>query len=103
MAYDLHIFRGANWWEGTNAPVTETELLSVSGVEKMGEISDVNPQSGVSIKMNANDMFSYNGAAIRLRKGMLTVAARNEDAVETIRPLAQALGAVIQGDEGEMY
>ena len=34
---------------------------------------------------------------------MITLAARNEDAAEVIHPLADALGAVIQGDEGEFY
>lgn len=46
LAYDLHIFKGENWWSGTDRPITAEELL---------------------------------------------------------RPLADALGALIQGDEGEFY
>jgi len=38
-----------------------------------------------------------------LKDGMIIAAARNEDTVETIHPLADTLGAVIQGDEGEFY
>lgn len=48
-------------------------------------------------------MFSFNNAILILRKGILNVSIRNEDAIETVRPVADALGAVIQGDEGEYY
>ena len=46
-------------------------------------------------------MFSFDKAIIILRKGMLDVSISNEEAIEILRPIADALGAVIQGDEGE--
>ena len=93
MAYDIHIFRGNDWWKGTTDPITAEELLSVEGVKSANNVTSTNPQTGVEIKE----------AYVMLRKGMITVAARNEDAIEVVRPLAEALGAVIQGDEGEFY
>ncbi len=103
MAYDLHIFRGKDWWEGTNNPITAEELLSVKGVEGTNSVTSSNPQTGVEIKVAGDGLYSYKEAYVMLRKGMITVAARDENAVEVIRPLAEALGAVIQGDEGEFY
>lgn len=103
MAYDVHVFRGKNWWEGTDKPITEEEILAVAGAKRLGEVSDVNPKNGVVVKVSGNDMFSFNNAVFRLTKGILNVSIRSEEAIETIRPLADALGAVIQGDEGEYY
>ena len=48
-------------------------------------------------------MYSFDDAVFILEDGMITLAARNDDAADIIRPLADALGAVIQGDEGEFY
>ena len=48
-------------------------------------------------------MYAFGEALFTLENGMITLAARNENAAEIIRPLAEALGAVIQGDDGEFY
>ncbi|MBR6147988.1 MAG: hypothetical protein IKQ44_06555 [Lachnospiraceae bacterium] len=103
MAYDVHMFRGRNWWEGTDNPITEEEILAVNGVKRISEVSDVNPQNGVAVRVGGNDMFSFDKAIIILRKGILDVSISNEEAIEILRPIADALGAVIQGDEGEYY
>ena len=103
MAYDIHIFRGKDWWKGTTDPITAEELLSVEGVKSANSVTSTNPQTGVEIKVTSDGLYSYKEAYVMLRKGMITVAARNEDAIEVVRPLAEALGAVIQGDEGEFY
>lgn len=103
MAYDLHIFRGKDWWDGTDKPITAEELLSVEGVESANNITSVNPETGAKISVSSEGMFSYKDSYFMLRKGMITVAVRDEKAIEVIRPFAEALGAVIQGDEGEFY
>ena len=103
MAYDIHIFRGTNWWEETNEPIETEELLSIEGVENVDQISNINPQTGAEIKISDNDMFSYHEVTLRLKKGILTFATRSDDEIETVRPLADALKASIQGDEGEAY
>lgn len=103
MAYDIHIFRGKNWWEGTANPITAEELLSVEGVKCANSVTSTNQQTGVVIKVASDDLYSYKEAYVMLKKGMITVAARDENAIEEIRPLAEALRAVIQGDEGEFY
>lgn len=91
MAYNLHIFRGDSWWDETDKPITAEELLAVKGVK-----------SADNIVPNL-EMYSFGDAIFMLEDGMITLAARNVDAAEIIRPLADALGAVIQGDEGEFY
>ena len=103
MAYDIHIFRGKDWWEGTTNPITAEELIFVDGVESANSVTSTNQQTGVEIKVASDGLYSYKEAYVMLRKGMITVAARDENAIEVIRPLAEALGAVIQGDEGEYY
>lgn len=103
MAYDIHIFRGTNWWEETNEPIVTEELLSIEGVENIDQISNVNSQTGAEIKISDNNMFSYHEVALRLKKGILTFATRSDDEIETVRPLADALKASIQRAEGEVY
>ena len=103
MAYNLYVFRGKNWWEGTTEPITAEELLAVAGVENANKVSTANPQTGAVISVSGDDMYSYKEVYLRLRKGMLTFAVRDEDDAEIIRPVADALNAVIQGEEGEYY
>jgi len=103
LAYHLHIFRGSNWWEGASNPITAEELLSVAGVAQADSISTTSPQTGIVLSMPNCNMFTYKEAFLMLKDGMIIAAARNEDTVETIHPLADTLGAVIQGDEGEFY
>lgn len=103
MAYNLYVFRGKNWWEGTTEPITAEELLAVSGVTSADKISSTNPQTGAVISVSGDGMYSYKEAYLSLRKGMLTFAVRDESDAEIIRPVADALKAVIQGEEGEYY
>ncbi len=103
MAYNLHIFRGDDWMDGTDDPITAEELLAVKGVETFNNIPITNPKTGISLSMASQDMFCFGEAVFMLTDGMITVAARNDDAAEILRPLADALDAVIQGDEGEYY
>ena len=103
VAYDLHIFRGDNWWEDTEYPITCEELLSVEGVKRADGITAADPRRGISLGVSGVDMFSFGEALFVLKKGIVTIAAQNEAAAETMRPAADALGAVIQGDDGEFY
>ena len=103
LAYDLHIFRGENWWGGTDRPITAEELLSVEGVKTAGDIAAVSPLTGFSVAVPSLDMFSFGDVLLMLKKGMVTVSVRDEAAAELLRPIADALGALIQGDEGEFY
>ncbi|MBR1598995.1 MAG: hypothetical protein IJ661_08810 [Lachnospiraceae bacterium] len=103
MAYDIHVFRGNDWLSEVNNPISTKELLSVEGVEVVNNVSSTNPKTGITINVSNNDMFSYKEVIFTLKKGVITVAVRNNDVIETMRPLANALGAVIQGDEGEFY
>lgn len=96
MAYTVSIFR-------ENAPITADELLAVDGAEKFTFPGITNPKTGMTLSMGNNDMFSYNGAVFTLRKGRLEAECRHEDTPDILRPLAEALGAVIQGEEGEYY
>ena len=103
MAYDIHIFRGTEWTDGADDPITEEELLAVDGVERFVQPAIVNPKTGLKMSMGADDMYTFGKAVFMLEDGMITVACRNEDVPEVMRPVAEALGAVIQGDEGEYY
>ncbi|MBO7475171.1 MAG: hypothetical protein J6U00_14440 [Ruminococcus sp.] len=103
MAYNLHIFRGTDWTDGADDPITADELLSIDGVEKFSQPPITNPRTGLSMSMGMNNMYSFGKAVFMLEDGMITVACRNEDVPDVMRPLAEALGAVIQGDEEEYY
>lgn len=103
MAYNLHIFRGDSWWDGTDEPITTEELLTIEGVKSADNVSTTNPITGIPLIVPNIDMYSFCDAIFMLKDGMITLAARNDDAADIIRPLADALGAIIQGDEGEFY
>jgi len=103
VAYNLHIFRGDSWWDGADEPITAEELLAVEDVKRVDNISTTNPRTVLSLIVPNLDMYSFGDAIFILEDGMITLATRNDDAAEIIRPLADALGAIIQGDEGEFY
>lgn len=103
MAYNLHIFRGTEWIDGTDEPITADELLSIDGVEEFSQPPITDPKTGLSMSMGMDNMYSYGDAIFMLEDGMITVACRNENVPDIMRPLAEALGAVIQGDEDEYY
>lgn len=64
---------------------------------------DIHIFRGTEWTDGADDMYTFGKAVFMLDDGMITVACRNEDVPDVMRPVAEALGAVIQGDEGEYY
>ena len=98
MAYDIHIFRGTDWEDGADKPITHEELLAVDGVEIADQSSE-----GLSYSIGMADIYSYGEAMFILDDGMINIPCRSEDVPDKMRPLAEALGAVIQGDDGEYY
>lgn len=103
MAYNLHIFRGTDWIDGADDPIAENELLSIDGVEEFSRPPITDPRTGIKLSMGMDNMYTYGKALFMLEDGMITVACRNEDVPDVMRPLAETLGAVMQGDEGEYY
>ena len=103
MAYTLHIFRGTEWTDGADEPITPEELLAVDGVSEFSQPAIKNPITGLMLSTGMDDMYSYDGNVFLLNDGMIEIACRNDGVDEIFRPLAEALGAVIQGDEGEFY
>ena len=59
MAYNLHIFRGTDWTDGADDPITADELLSIDGVEKFSQPPITNPRTGLSMSMGMDNMYSY--------------------------------------------
>ena len=103
MAYDIHVFRGKDWFDGTTDPITEEELTAVSGVKKIESVSLSNPSTKENVRLSDKSMFSYDKMTFMLRKGMITLSINDESDIEIIRKLADSLKAIIQGDEGELY
>ena len=103
MAYDIHVFRGKDWFDGTRDPITEEELTAVNGVKKIESVSLSNPNTQETVRLSDKRMFSYDKMTFMLRKGMITLPINDESDIEIIRPLADSLKAIIQGDEGELY
>ncbi|MCR5599796.1 MAG: hypothetical protein K6G33_03500 [Ruminococcus sp.] len=103
MAYTLHIFRGTEWTDGADDPITPEELLAVDGVSEFSQPPITDPRTGLTLSTDMDNMYSYGDAIFMLDDGMIDVACRNDDVDEILRPLAEALGAVMQGDEGEFY
>lgn len=102
MAYGIHVFRGTDWWNGTDNPITEEEMLKIEGVNPVDQFS-ANGQGGSMISINRKSMYSFNNINLLLHKGMLDISIRDDEAIYSIRQVANKLDAIIQGDEGEVY
>src|SRR5580765_6220639 len=80
MGYDLHITRAASWTDSARSPITPSEWQRV--VEAHPHL--------------AAHSLSYDGAEI-------TAKNPDESLGRTMVQIANALGAKVQGDDGEIY
>jgi hypothetical protein len=80
MGYDLHITRAVNWTDAASSPITPAEWQRVAKAHP---------------DLTANAL-SYDGAEI-------TAKNPDESLARTMVRIATSLGAMVQGDDGEIY
>ena len=56
MAYTLHIFRGTEWTDGADEPITPEELLAVEGVSEFSQPPLKDPKTGLTLSTGMDNM-----------------------------------------------
>ena len=107
MAYSIHIFRGSDWTSEPDEPITADELLAVESIAPYQLPPVQNPKTGEMLTGTIKGMYTYRNGAdeipVQLKKGILYAECSDKSTPEKLLPLAEALHAKIQGDEGEFY
>ncbi|QDX24925.1 hypothetical protein FPZ54_02020 [Sphingomonas suaedae] len=110
MGYDLHIHRRKDWLdEGDDIELTEWEALcrSDASLEITGEATATIPQTGDVIRLSRPGMAVWTAATgstwFWLDRGEVTTSGADSVVIAKSCEIAEALGARVQGDDGEFY
>lgn len=113
MSYDLHITKAAEWPQSSAQPITESEwkdaVVNDGQLRLDASVTAVNPKTGETIRIDNPRMASWTDPAtgdkffFSYSRGKITVSNPSETGVEKMKAVASALGARVQGDEGEWY
>jgi len=115
MGYDVHITRADDWGESAASPISLDEWIAYvksdpemrfDGFAEAKSPSDQilryeNP--GLAVWLAHSGSASGRTPWFDLRQGCVTVKNPDEEILAKMRAIAQALGARVQGDDGELY
>lgn len=112
MGYDLHITRASEWSQSSSQPITPEEWLGVvqgrSDYVSVPHAEATSP-SGELIRVRGEHMVEWrghpSGAIVWFSwfRGRISVKNPDDVTIDQMRAIATALGARVQGDEGEHY
>jgi hypothetical protein len=114
VGYDVHITRRANWWDDDEEVITAAEWAAVVAadpdLEMVGDAEARTPDGAVLrydsptlAAMITHPRRDQHGAWLDLWRGNVVVKNPDEVLLAKMRDIAGALGARVQGDEGEYY
>ena len=104
MGYDLHITRAEDWAEAAETPIDFAEWTTYAETDSRLSVAGTialrnhDPQEQSVYALSHGD-----GPTIHWHRGDLVVAGASDADVEQLRPIADALAARVQGDDGEFY
>lgn len=115
MGYDVHITRAAEWSDSMESPISleewtahveaDPEMRMDNAAEATTPSGDVlryeNP--GLAVWLGSSGRSEGQTAWFDLRDGRIVVKGPDEEILEKMRAIARALGARVQGDDGELY
>lgn len=104
VGYDLHITRAEDWAEAADTPIAFAEWTTYAQ-------SDARLSASGTIALRNHDpheqpvyvLSHADGPSIHWYQGDLVVTGASDADVEQLRPIADALDARVQGDDGEFY
>jgi hypothetical protein len=104
LGYDFHITRAEDWTEAADTPINFAEWTSYAQ-------SDARLAPAGTIALRDHDPYeqpvyvlSYaDGPSIHWNRGDLVVTGASESDIGQLQPMAGALLARVQGDDGEFY
>ncbi|MHA6531430.1 hypothetical protein [Paenibacillus sp. BAC0078] len=108
MSYDVHITRADHWINSESKPISLAEakvyFAATTGFEYTNELSHQTPFGTMTI---GGEFFICSDGdkkiPFRYHEGRITVSGADDFAIGRMKKVAQALAAVVQGDEGELY
>jgi hypothetical protein len=113
MGYDLHVHRGDEWSDlPPDAEISLEEWRAyVAGATdlRMDDAVETQSPTGEVIRMESPGLTTWTGAPgggpviFDFRGGRVVVANPDEPTIARLGEVARALGARVQGDEGEFY
>ncbi|GGV66645.1 hypothetical protein GCM10010277_74610 [Streptomyces longisporoflavus] len=108
MGYDVHITRRDNWWDDSGPEITETEWRTVIATDPDLEMTPPDLIDGQhpiwTAEMVTHPPEKRFGTAIHWFSPS-DISAKNptDILISKMQAVAQALGARLQGDDGEYY
>jgi hypothetical protein len=109
MGYDLHVFRGDEWFEAEPIPFDEwAEFVESSNdLRATGSVEATTP-AGETIRMEDDGLAEWAGhgkapVPVLFSDGQLVVKNPDDETIAWLVSVADRLGARVQGDDGEFY
>lgn len=111
MGYGLHITRRAHWSDEDGAEITAGEwaayVASDPELEMTGVAEAVTPQ-GETLRIQADGMTRWvqggdTSGWLSFRRGSISANNPSDDLTIKMHKIAVALGAKLEGDQGEEY
>ncbi|MFB6835766.1 hypothetical protein [Streptomyces sp. NPDC056361] len=115
MGYDVHITRRTPWWEDEGARITTREWGAVVAADsdlEMVQVAQASPRgqdAGVEYRhewlaqMRTHPRRDAHGAWLNWADGQVVVKNPDGVLIAKMREIARALGARVQGDDGDYY
>lgn len=108
MSYNVHITRAEHWTESGSNPISLEEAKAYFAAQEEFEYS-----SGLSLKgpfgtmTIGGEFFNWideeDSVPFKYTEGRITVSSADDYVIHKMKEVAAGLGAIVQGDEGEIY
>ena len=111
MGYDLHIVRTRQWVDADQRPITQDDVDTLIAADpelswsKTDYLEATNPGTGDVIRITSrNQAIEWNGTSVFWwdRNGITCKNPHEREQMKMIR-MANMLGAMVVGDEDELY
>lgn len=116
MGYDIHITRKANWFDEEGDQITSAEWMAYIRSDpemRLDGYAQANLRDGSVLRVDDPTMAvwiahpehdEHDGMAwLRLSRGAVVAKNPDEATLRKMWCIAEALGAQVQGDDGELY
>ncbi|KZN39406.1 hypothetical protein N480_00825 [Pseudoalteromonas luteoviolacea S2607] len=108
MAYAIHITIADGWWESEQKPILLEKIIALAPNGE-NEVSGKNTDTGEVITISTEYSFEWAVAvgepkyAFHYTRGRITFNYVSDAQIAVAKALAAKLGAIVQGDEEELY
>jgi len=113
MGYEVHITRAPHWIDSESSPITLDEWKAYVAADpemRMDNFAEATTTEGETIRYENEGLAVWKpgasdnrGGWFDYRNGRIVVKHPDEETLAKMRQIAQALGARVMGDEGELY